>query len=105
MVSGTEEQVKALGDDELAPIISQFSRFHNNCLDSRRGGENQGCFGCGDPDHFVTNCPKKNKNSSNKFDASKRKDKREYTSDKHKSKRGFDKEVLKKRYIKKAKAQ
>ena len=35
--------------------------------------------------------PKKNKNFSGK-----RKDKREYTSGKHKSKGGFDKEALKK---------
>jgi hypothetical protein len=74
-------------------------------LNSRRGGgPKEGCYSCGDPDHFVAHCPKKNKHSSDKYDSSKRKDKREYTS-KHKSKRGFDKEALKKKYFKKAKAQ
>jgi hypothetical protein len=71
----------------------------------RGGGPKDGCYGCGDPDHFVTHCPKKNKNFSSKYDSSKRKDKHEYTSGKHKSKGGFDKEVLKKMYLKKAKAQ
>jgi hypothetical protein len=104
-VSITEEQLETLRDDELALIISRFSRFHNNCLNHRLGGgPNEGCYGCGDLDHFVAHCPKKNKHSSNKHDSSKRKDKRKYTS-KHKSNRGFDKEALKKKYFKKAKAQ
>jgi hypothetical protein len=101
----TEEQLEALGDDELALIISRFSRSHNNRLNRWRGrGPKEGCYGCGDPDHFVAHCPKKNKHSSDKYDSSKRKGKREYTS-KHKLKRGFDKEALKKKYFKKAKAQ
>ena len=105
LLSITEEQMEVLGDDELALVISWFSRFHNNCLNRYRGGSNQGCFGCGDPDHFVTNCPKKSKYPSNKYDSSKRKEKREHSSDKHKSKGGFDKEALKKRFLKKTKAQ
>jgi hypothetical protein len=93
--------LEALGDDKLALVISRFSRFHNNRLNRRRGGgPKEGCYGCGDPDHFITHCSKKNKHSSDKYDSSKHKDKREYTS-KHKSKRGFDKEALKKKYFKK----
>jgi hypothetical protein len=104
LVSVTEEQMESLGDDELALIISRFSQFHNNRLNRRRGGgPKEGCYGCGDPDHFVAHCPKKNKHSFDKYDSSKRKDKREYTSN-PKSKGGFDKEALKK-YFKKAKAQ
>jgi hypothetical protein len=104
LVSVIEEQLDALGDDELALVISRFSRFHNNRLNHRCGGGlKEGCYGHGDPEHFVAHCPKKNNHSSNMYDSSKRKDKREYTS-KHKSKRGFDKEALKK-YFKKAKAQ
>jgi hypothetical protein len=105
LVSVTEEQMESLGDDELALIIIWFSRFHNNRLNRRcGGGPKKGCYGCGDPDHFVAHCPKKNKHSFDKYDSSKRKDKREYTS-KHKSKGGFDKEAPKKKYFKKAKAQ
>jgi hypothetical protein len=97
--------MESLRDDKLALIISWFSRFHNKCLNHQHGGGlKEGCYGYGDPDHFVTHCPKKNKHSSDKYDSSKHKDKREYTS-KHKSKGGFDKEALKKKYFKKAKAQ
>jgi hypothetical protein len=105
LVSVTEEQLEALGDNELALVISWFSRFHNNRLNHRRGGApKEGCYGCGDIDHFVAHCPKKNKHSSDKYDSNKRKNKHEYTS-KHKSKEGFNKEVLKKKYFKKAKVQ
>ena len=69
------------------------------------GGPKEGCYGCGDPNHFVVHCPKKNKHSSDKYDSSKRKDKSEYASSKHKSKGGFNKEALQKMYLKKAKAQ
>jgi hypothetical protein len=89
--------MESLGDDELTLIISRFSRFHNNYLNRwRGGGPKEGCYGCEDPDHFISHCPKKNKHSFDKYDSSKRKDKREYTS-KHKLKGGFDKEVLKKK--------
>jgi hypothetical protein len=70
----------------------------------RGGGPKEGCYDCGDPDHFIAHCPKKNKSFSGKYDSSKRKDKSEYTSSKHKSKGGFDKEGLKKKYLKKANA-
>jgi hypothetical protein len=106
LVSISEEQLEVLGDDELALIISRFSRFQNNRLNRRHGGgPKEGCYGYGDPNHFVAHCPKKNKNFSSKHDFDKRKDKREYTSSKHKSKGDFDKEALKKKYLKKAKAQ
>ena len=71
----------------------------------RGGGPKEGCYGYEDPNHFVTHCPKKNKHSSNKYDTNKRKDKCEYSSSKHKLKGGFDKEELKQKYLKKAKAQ
>jgi hypothetical protein len=35
MVSVTEEQMEALGDDELAMVINRFSRFHNNRMNCR----------------------------------------------------------------------
>jgi hypothetical protein len=105
LVSVTEEQLEALRDDELALIISRFSQFHNNRLNHRRGGgPKDGCYGYGDPDHFIVHCSKKNKHSSDKYDSSKRKDKRKYTSDNHKPKGGFDKEAFKKKCLKKVKA-
>ena len=91
LVFVTEDQLEALGDDELALVISRSMRFHNNRLNRRRGGgPKEGCYGCGDRNHFVAHWPKKNKNFSGKHDSGKRKDKREYTSGKHKSKGGFD---------------
>jgi hypothetical protein len=109
-VSVTEEQLESFGDDELALIISWFSQFHNNRLNRRRGGgPRDGCYGCGDPDHLIAHCPKKNKytsnkHSSDKYDSGKYKDKLEYTSSKHKQKGGFDKEAIKKKFLKKVKA-
>jgi hypothetical protein len=103
-VSVTEEQLEALGDDELALIISRFSWLHNNRLNCQRGGgPKDGCYGCGDPNHFIPHCPKKNKHSSDKYDSSKRKDMREYTSIQHKPKGGFNKEAFKKKYLNKVK--
>jgi hypothetical protein len=105
LVSVTEEQMKALGDDELALVISRFSRFHNNRLNRRRGGPDKGCFGCRDPEHFIASCPKsKNKHASDKYDSGKHKDKREYISSKHKFKGGFDNEAIKHKYLTNAKA-
>jgi hypothetical protein len=95
--------LEALGDDELALVISRFSRFHNNRLNRWHHGDlKEGCYDC--PDHFVSPCPNKNKSFSDEHDSGKRKDKCEYTSSKHKLKGGFNKEVLKKMYLKKAKA-
>ena len=96
LVSVTEEQMETLGHNELALVINQFSWFHNNRMNRRRGGgPKDGCYGCGDLDHFIVHYPKKNKHSSNKYDTNKRKDKCEYSFGKHKSKGGFDKEALK----------
>ena len=93
--------MEALGDNELELVINRFSWFHNNRMDRQRGGGSKdGCYGCGDLDHFVAHYPKKNKNFFGKHDSGKRKDKHEYTSSKHKSKGGFDKEALKKMYLK-----
>jgi hypothetical protein len=116
LVHVTEEQLECLGDDDLALVISKFSRFHNNHLNRRRGGgPKEGCFGCGNPDHYVANCPKKSKydsgkhtgdkDYSNKHDSGKRKDKREYTSDKHERKaQKYGKEYIKCKFLKKMKA-
>jgi len=65
------------------------------------GGPKDGCFGCGNPNHFIAHCPKKNKPSFDMYDSGKH----NYNSSKHKSKKRFDKEALKKMYHKKAKAQ
>jgi hypothetical protein len=107
LVSVTEEQLEVLGDDELALIIGRFSWFHNNCLNHRRGGASQGCFGCGDPDHFVTHCPnKKDKYSSDKRYHDKHDDtKCKEKECKHKHNGGYDKDKILSKYRKNMKAQ
>ena len=105
----TEEQLEFMGDDELALLANRFSRFHNNRMNRRRGGGRSGCFECGDPNHFIANCPKKNKqvfgkaDHGHKYDSGKRKEK--YVPAKHKRKGGFDKEYIKKKYLEKAQAE
>jgi hypothetical protein len=75
-------------------------------LNCRRGDDlKDGCYGCGDLDHFIAHYPKKNKHSSDKYDSSKCKDKRKHTFGKHKPKGGFNEESFKKKYLKKVKAQ
>jgi hypothetical protein len=107
LVTVTEEQMESLRDDELALVISRFSQFHNNRLNHQRGGgPKEGCFGCSDPNHYIANCTKKNKNDSGKYNSDKHSyDK--YNSGKHKDnheakyrKSGFNKEYIKKKYIK-----
>jgi hypothetical protein len=52
-----EEQVESLEDEELALVASRFTRFHNNRQNLRCGGSKDGCFNCGDPNHFIASCP------------------------------------------------
>jgi len=91
-----------LGDDELALVTNRFSRFHNNRMNRRCGGQKEGCFSCGALDHFVAHCPNKDKHHPTKskdkreYTYAKHKDKREHTSNNHKSKGKLDKEALKK---------
>jgi hypothetical protein len=61
LLSITKEQVESLGDEELALVVSRFTRFHKNRMSRRRGGSKDRCYNCGDPDHFVASCPKKGK--------------------------------------------
>jgi hypothetical protein len=103
LLSITEEQVESLGDEELALVASQFTRFHNNRMSRQRGGSKDECFNCGDPDHFVASCPKKGKSESGLHDHHSGWHKGKYSSGKYKSKGGFDKEALKKKYLQKAK--
>jgi hypothetical protein len=101
LLSITEEQVESLGDEELALVASRFMRFHNNHLSRRCDRSKDGCYNCGNPDHFVDNCPKKGKAESGLHDHHSGWHKGNYSS--NKSKGGFDKEALEKKYLQKAK--
>jgi hypothetical protein len=54
----TNEQVESSRDEELELVASQFTWFHNNYQNRRRGGSKDGCFNCGNLYHFVAYCPK-----------------------------------------------
>jgi hypothetical protein len=97
--------VESLRDEELALVASWFTRFHNNCHNRRHGGAKDECFNCGDPDHFVASCPKKGKQEAGSchHHSGRCKGNWEYTSNKYKTKGGFNKEALKKKYLQKAK--
>ena len=58
LASVTEEQMEVLDDEDLALVINKFQRFYQN-RKGRKKGERTGCFNCGDPSHFVADCPKK----------------------------------------------
>jgi hypothetical protein len=103
LLSITEEQVEILRDEELALVASRFTRFHNNRMSRWHGGSKDGCYNCGDPDHFVASRPKKGKSESGPHDHHSGRRKGKYSSGKYKSKGGFDKEALKKKYLQKAK--
>jgi hypothetical protein len=85
-------------------VVSWFTRFHNR-QNWRRDGSKNESLNCDDPDHFIVSCPKKGKHEAGSRDhhSGRHKGKQEYTSDKYKSKGGLTKEVLKKKYLQKAK--
>jgi hypothetical protein len=95
--------VESLGDEELALVASRFTRFHNNRMSRWHGGSKDGCYNSSNPDHFVVSCPKKSKSKSGPCDHHFGRRKGKYSFDKYKSKGGFDKEALKKKYLQKAK--
>jgi hypothetical protein len=93
LLSIIEEQVESLGDKKLALMASQFTQFHNNCLNQRRGGQKMDTSTTATPTTLFPVAPMKGKQKAGPHDhhSGRRKGKREYTSGKHKSKGGFDK--------------
>jgi hypothetical protein len=78
--------------------------FHNNRMSWWRGWSKDGCYNYGDLNHFIASCLKKGKQEAGprNHHSGRRKGKRKYTSSKHKSTRGFNKEALNKKYLQKA---
>ena len=111
MPSVTDEQLETLGDDDICLLINKFQRVYHN----RQRRKNPGCYHCGDPNHFVADCPKKSGGGqNNNFDYYRHRDldeggsNKERRCHKHRShdrdKGGrFDKESIKKRFQYKAK--
>jgi hypothetical protein len=60
LVSMPDEEFDVLGEDELALLTRRFGRLHENWVNMRRN--TMTCFQCGEPGHFVANCPEKVEN-------------------------------------------
>jgi len=93
LVSITQEQLEALGDEDLALITKKFKYFYNNRWNQMWGRNTASCFGYRDTNHFIEDCPK-NKDKNDFFN---HKGKCEYDCTKRKpNQRKMNKEVLKK---------
>jgi hypothetical protein len=60
LMSMPDEEFDVLGEDELALLMRQFERLHENQVNMRRNTRT--CFYCGKPGHFVADCPEKVEN-------------------------------------------
>ena len=99
-----DEQLETLDDDDLCLLINKFQRVYHN----RQRRKNPGCYHCGDPNHFVADCPKRSDGGqNNNLDYYRHRDRdeggsnKEHRRHKHRSRdrRGrFDKESLKKSF-------
>jgi hypothetical protein len=70
----SDEQYESIPDYEIAMLVRKFRALHKFRKERRRSL--RGYFKCGDPTHFVSDCPKRKKldSSSNKYDYTKRND-------------------------------
>lgn len=59
LMSISEEQLDTLGDEELCLFNNRARRVYDRWM-SKKHGSKPGCFECGDPSHFVADCPKRN---------------------------------------------
>jgi hypothetical protein len=50
-----DEEFDMLGEDELALLMRQFEKLHENLVNMRRNTRT--CFQCGKLEHFVADCP------------------------------------------------
>jgi hypothetical protein len=80
LAAASDEQYDSILDDEIALLVRKFCALHKFCKERRRSP--RGCFECGNTTHFITDCPKRKKFDSNKYN---------YTNQNDSSNKGNDK--------------
>jgi hypothetical protein len=66
LAAASDEQYESIPDDEIALLARKFCALHKFHKERRRSS--RGYFECGDTTHFITDCPKRKKFDSNKYD-------------------------------------
>ena len=59
LLSISKEQLDTLGDEDLCLFNNRVRRVFDRRM-AKKHGSKPGCFECGDPGHFVAECPKRN---------------------------------------------
>ena len=54
-----EVQLDTLGDEDLCLFNNRVWRMYDRPMSKKHGAKPR-CFECGDPSHFVADCPKRN---------------------------------------------
>jgi hypothetical protein len=73
LAAASDEQYKSIPDDKIALLARKFHALYKFCKERRRSP--MGCFECGNPTHFIVDCPKRKKvESFNKYDYANRND-------------------------------
>jgi hypothetical protein len=85
LATTSDEQYKSFPDDEITQLVRKFCASHKFRKERRRSPK--GCFECGDTTHFIADYAKRKElNSSNKYNYTKRND---YSKDDDRKKHRF----------------
>jgi hypothetical protein len=84
LCAASDEEYESIPDGEIVLLTRKFRVLHIFCKERRRSP--RGCFECGNTNHFIADCPKREKfDSSNKYNYNNRND----SSDKGEARRSI----------------